>query len=168
MHWRYFPLEQVNSDKGPDWKLWEQPASHRSRGRSAFHGALAAKNQGDDAFREYHHGLLRATHANGLDHGRRQTLIQVATDAGLEIGQFEADLNDRALLGAIGEDYEEARGIGVFGTPTFVFSSDAAIYLKLDPKVRVEEPALFFETFVKTAVDRPYMMEMKRPTRPTP
>ena len=44
--WRAFPLEQVNSGRGPDWKLWEQPADHPSQGLLAFHAAAAARNQG--------------------------------------------------------------------------------------------------------------------------
>ncbi|MDP9472752.1 MAG: hypothetical protein M3Q71_19155, partial [Chloroflexota bacterium] len=54
VNWRYFPLEQVNSAEGPEWKLWEQPDSHRSRGRVAFQAAIAARNQGDEAFERFH------------------------------------------------------------------------------------------------------------------
>ncbi|HEU5431193.1 MAG TPA: DsbA family protein, partial [Thermomicrobiales bacterium] len=48
--WRYFPLEQVNSAEGPDWKLWEQPDNFRSRGLPAFRAAEAARQQGEEAF----------------------------------------------------------------------------------------------------------------------
>ena len=68
--WRYFPLEQVNSVEGPEWKLWEQPADYKSRGRGAFHGAIAARNQGDDAFERFHLALLKAKHVEGKEHSQ--------------------------------------------------------------------------------------------------
>jgi len=102
VNWRYFPLEQVNSDKGPDWKLWEQPDSHRSRGRPAFQAAIAARRQGDAAFDRFHIALLRAKHEEGKDHGRRQTLLDVARSVDLDLERFERDLSDRSGLPLIG------------------------------------------------------------------
>jgi len=165
--WRYFPLEQVNSDKGDDWKLWEQPAGHRSRGRAAFQAAIAATKQGDEAYRRFHLSLLRAKHERGLDHGRRQTLMEVAGEAELDLAAFEKDLEDRSQLGLIGADYERGRRLGAFGTPTLVFAPDAAFYLKLQPKELVDQPVELFESIVKSAIERPYLLELKRPTKPS-
>ena len=167
VNWRYFPLEQVNSVEGPEWKLWEQPDSHRSRGRPAFQAAIAARLQGDEPFDRFHIALLRAKHEDGKDHGQRQTLLEVARSVGLEIDRFERDMQDRSLLTRIGTDYEEARDrFGVFGTPTFVFSNGAAAYLKLLPPPPEVETMDVFEDFVRTARDRRYVIEIKRPRRP--
>ncbi|GIW03921.1 MAG: hypothetical protein KatS3mg059_0541 [Thermomicrobiales bacterium] len=65
IRWRYFPLEQVNSGEGPDWKLWEQPSDFKSRGRDAFHAAIAARQQGEDAFQRFHYALLDLKHVQG-------------------------------------------------------------------------------------------------------
>src|SRR6185437_10838347 len=71
VNWRYFPLEQVNSAEGPDWKLWEQPEGYRSRGLPAFRAAEAARRQGDEAFAAIHVALLRARHEDGADIAER-------------------------------------------------------------------------------------------------
>jgi predicted DsbA family dithiol-disulfide isomerase len=167
VNWRYFPLEQVNSAEGPEWKLWEQPDSHRSRGRPAFQAATAARNQGDEAFDRFHIALLRAKHEDGKDHGRRQVLTKVAESAGLDMDRFQRDLVDRSSLPQIGRDYEEARDrFGVFGTPTFVFPNDQAVYLKLLPAPPEADTMTVFDDFVRSARDRPYLLELKRPLRP--
>jgi predicted DsbA family dithiol-disulfide isomerase len=166
--WRYFPLEQVNSVEGPEWKLWEQPADYKSRGRDAFHGAIAARNQGEDAFQRFHLALLNAKHVEGKEHSRRETLLEAAKAAELDLARFERDLNDRSLLARIGADYEEAREkYGVFGTPTFVFPDGAAAYIKMRPAAPAADAVAVFEDFVKTVQGRPYISEVKRPTKPT-
>ena len=68
--WRSFPLEQVNSPEGPDWKLWEQPDDYVSRGFNAFRGAEAAKLQGPDHFLNYHYSILEARHVEDKNIGR--------------------------------------------------------------------------------------------------
>ncbi len=168
--WRAFPLEQVNSDKGPDWKLWEQADSYRSRGLPAFRAALAAQAQGDDAFRRFHWALIQARHVDGKDLGKPDTLRGAAETAGLDIDRFEADRVDRSLLPRIGEDWAAGRDrLGVFGTPTFVFPNGEAIYLKfkLGAVPQGEEAATFFEEFVRLGQDRPNVLELKRPTPPS-
>ncbi len=130
--WRTFPLEQVNAADGPDWGLWERESRVRSKSRSAFEAALAARRQGDDAFTRFHWGLLKARWEDDQDHGRRSTHLAVAEAAGLDLERFQADLEDPTLLAEIGSDYTEARDVhGVFGTPTVVFPNGAASYLKL-------------------------------------
>ncbi len=157
-------MEQVNSAEGPEWKLWEQPEGYRSRGRPAFHAAIAARNQGEHAFLRFHHALLQAKHEDGKDHGKRDTLLAVADQVGLDREQFERDIADRSLLARIGEDYTDAHDrLGVFGTPTFVFPNGGAAYLKLTPHVVLPEPLPLFEEFVRTVRDRPYVVEIKRP-----
>lgn len=169
VRWRAFPLEQVNSDEGPDWKLWEQPEGYRSRGLGALRAAVAARQQGEEAFERFHLGLLRAKHEEGRDHGKRETLLAVAQAAGLDMALFERDLADRALLAQIGADYEEGRErYGVFGTPTFVFSDGAAAYLKMNPPAPPGETMPVFEDFVRTVRDRGYITEIKRPKKPAP
>ena len=104
----------------------------------------------------------------GKDHGRRETLRAVAGDAGLDMERFERDLGDRSLLTKIGEDYTEGRERhGVFGTPTFVFPSGAAAYLKMLPPPPPEETTAVFHEFVRTVRDRSYLTEIKRPRPPS-
>ena len=119
------------------------------------------------AFDRFHNALLRAKHEDGKDHGRRQTLLDVAGSVGLDVERFERDLSDRSGLPLIGVDYEEARDrYGVFGTPTFLFPNGEAAYLKLKPVPPEAETMALFEDFVRAGRDRPYLLEVKRPQRP--
>ncbi len=165
--WRAFPLEQVNAADGPDWGLWERESRIRSKSRSAFEAALAAKKQGDDAFARFHWGLLKARWEDDQDLGRRSTHLAVAEAAGLDLERFQADLEDPALLAEIGADYTEARNVhGVFGTPTVVFPNGGASYLKLTSTFPSDQATSFFAEFVTTIRDRPDVLEIKRPTPP--
>lgn len=124
---------------------------------------MAAQKQGDEAFDRFHIALLTAKHEHGKDHGRRSTLVDVAKESGLDIAQFEEDLTDRGGLARIGDDYTEGRErFGVFGTPTFVFPDDSALYLKVLPPPPPEDAVALFEEFIRTARNRPYLSEIKR------
>jgi predicted DsbA family dithiol-disulfide isomerase len=165
--WRSFPLEQVNSAEGPEWKLWEQDNNYVSRGFNAFRGAEAAKLQGPDQFINYHYAILESRHVEDQNIGRKEVVIEAARSAGLDVDAFEAALADRALLANIGKDYEHARNVhGVFGTPTFVFPGGEAAYIKMRPKAPDEDAVAVWNDFVETVVGRPYVHEIKRPTKP--
>lgn len=165
--WRSFPLEQVNSPEGPEWKLWEQDDSYVSRGLNAFRGAEAAKLQGPDHFLNYHYAILEARHVGDKNVGRKDVVIEAAGTAGLDVDAFEASLADRALMANIGKDYEHARNAhGVFGTPTFVFPGGEAAYIKMRPQAPAEHAVEVWNDFVDTVVGRPYVHEIKRPTKP--
>lgn len=165
--WRSFPLEQVNVPEGDDWKLWEQPDDHVSRGFYAFRGAEAAKQQGTDAFVNFHYALLEARHVEDKNIGRRDTVIEVAAAADLDVDAFTKAIGDRALLANIGTDYEHARSqYGVFGTPTFVFPGGESAYIKMRPKAPDEDAVTVWKEFVRTVIERPYISEIKRPRKP--
>lgn len=166
--WRYFPLEQVNSDKGPDWKLWEQPEEYTSRGLEMFRGALAAWQQDQgEKFERFHQLVFRTRHGEHTVDGQRPTVRQVAESLGFDMERFDRDIVDRSLLSRIGEDYEHARqNLGVFGVPTLVFANDEAAYIKLLPKPEKSEAVQVWEEVSTTIVDRPNIYEIKRPTPP--
>jgi len=98
INWKYFSLEQVNNQNGPDWKLWEQPEDYHSRGRRAFLAAEAARCQGEAAFNRFRMALLRARHEQSRDIADVNTLIEVAKSSGLEMPRFQGDLSNRQLL----------------------------------------------------------------------
>jgi len=165
--WYSFPLEQINSAQGPEWKLWEQPDEYKSRGLWAFRGGEAARLQGKYLFERFHMALLRARHVEDRDIANPEVLIKVAREAGLDVDRFRQDLANRSLLAKIGEDY--TRGVkehGVWGTPTLVFNGRQAAYLKLKPAPPPEESVKLFEELFDIIYDRPYVIEMKRPRLP--
>ena len=164
IEWLAFPLEQVNTTQGPEWKLWEQPDEYKSKGLWAFRAAEAARLEGKEAFERFHIGLLRARHEEKWDISDRQIMIEVATRAGLNVERFRLGLANRSLLAKIGEDY--TRGVkehGVWGTPTLVFNGQQAAYLKLRPAPPAEESVKLFEELFDIVYGRPYVIEVKRP-----
>ncbi len=168
VNWKYFPLEQVNSGEGPEWKLWDQPADFVSRGRTAFHGAIAAKRQGPEAFNAFHFALLDAKHLDNKNLGRRKVVVDVARAAGLDMKRFEKDLDDLSLLQEIGRDYEAGRSeFGVFGTPTLVFPDNSAAYLKMRPAPEPEKTLEVWEKVRRLIQEEPEIAEIKRPIKPT-
>ena len=120
--WKFFPLEEVNAPPDADMPIWDLPPDRRSRGRDSFHAAAAARRQGREAFERFHAELLTLKHEEGQDQGKRSTLEEAASRAGLDLARFAADLDDRSLLAEIKRDYVAGKeDLGVFGTPTFVF-----------------------------------------------
>jgi predicted DsbA family dithiol-disulfide isomerase len=168
INWKLFPLEQINSDKGDDWKVWEQTPEHRTRGWEGFRAAVAAANQGDDAFERFHFGWFQALHDVPVG-TKRKTVFEVADEAGLDLVQFERDFNDPSLWKRVGDDYEYGRNtFGVFGTPTVVFPDGSSAYWQMRPAAPTADAVTVWNDFVDTVVGRPYIREIKRPTKPEP
>ena len=164
VEWHSFPLEQVNSTQGPEWKIWEQPDEYKSRGLWAFRGGEAARLQGKELFERFHMALLRARHVEKRDIANPEVLIEVALEAGLDVDRFRQDLPNRNLLAKIGEDYVQGvKGHGVWGTPTLVFNGRRAAYLKVRPAPPPEEAVKLFEELFDILYRRPYVVEVKRP-----
>ena len=156
----------MNQKNGPDWKLWDQPESYPSRARFAFKGAEAARKQGPEAFDRFHLALLTARHVDGKDLTDRQTILDVAESAGLDMARFEHDF-DAATLEPVGRDHEEGtQTYGVFGTPTFVFDSGQAAYLRLRPLPPDDELPAVWEQIRAIMQERPTIQEIKRPVPP--
>jgi len=167
INWKYFSLEQVNSQQGAQWKIWEQPEDYPSRGLRAFWAAEAARRQGEAAFSCFHIALLRARHEQRRDIADMNTLIEVAESADLEMTQFQKDLSDRQLLAKLAEDHTFAvETLGVFGTPTLVFPERQAVFLKMSPLPSPEECLSVFTELRQLAERRQYIQEVKRPQRP--
>lgn len=167
VRWRYFPLEQVNSKEGPEWKFWEQPADAPLRGQLAFRAAAAARRQGEAAFERFHLALLRLRHVERQDLREMATVERAAEEAGLDQARWRRDMDDPDILAPIGADYIEARErYGVFGTPTFVYADGAAAYLKMRPEPSEEETMRVFELLHGIMAERRYIEEIKRPVPP--
>lgn len=170
-NWRYFSLNQQNYEGEEDWHIWDEPKSNTNWENEKiapplfyFQGSYAAQQQGNEAFRRFHLGLLAARHEEPKQKMyTREEISGVAADAGLDMPQFEKDFHDLAFLDKLAEDHQHSKSIDVFGTPTFVFGDARPVYLKLDRIPTDEESVDFWKVFKETAADRPYVQEMKRP-----
>ena len=170
-NWRYFSLHQVNHPEKDTWKVWEQPlvdegwqAQRYGPALRCFWGAEAARRQGDEAFRRFHLALLRARFEGNHDLADPNTVLEAARTAELDLARFEEDLADPSCLERLAADHTTAVSEhNVFGTPTFVFPGAKPAYLKLTRALTEEEALDFWEVFRSTVVDRPYVLEIKRP-----
>jgi predicted DsbA family dithiol-disulfide isomerase len=167
LEWRPFLLEQVNSKEGPDWKAWEQDDQYVSRGIWPHRGGIAARAQGEEAHRRYACAIWEAKHVERMDVRSRESVVDVARDAGLDMTQFEIDADDPGTLLRIGEEHEAAARQGVFGTPTMVFEDRSSAYLKMYAPPESESVEMF-EHFLGLARFRMNFGELKRPQPPWP
>ncbi len=168
--WQPFSLAQVNSDKGPDFKLWEQP-EHLDGSNPALlahRAGLSAKRQGNEAFESFFITLLKARHEDKVDLNDPAVIEEAVTKAGLDMARFREDLADPDLLRELGESHTRAvEEYGAFGVPTFVFPSGKAAFLKLfvPPEEQSEE---MYDSLVKVMGEFGHLGELKRPQPPWP
>lgn len=168
--WQPFSLSQVNSNKGPDFKLWEQPEILDGSDRTllAHRAGLAAKRQGKEAFEAFFITLLKARHEEKKDLTDPAVMEEAGTKAGLDMARFREDLADPDLLRELGESHTRAvTEFGAFGVPTFVFPGGKSAFLKMfiPPE---EQSAEIYETLVKTMGQYVHVGEIKRPQPPWP
>jgi len=159
-------LEQVNNEREPQWKIWEQSEDCESRGRRAFQAAEAAQRQGKAAFDRFHMSLLRARHEQERDIADMNTLLAVADRANLDMMRFQKNLAESRRLHKLAEDHIFAvENLGIFGTPTLVFSQRQAVFVKLSVPPPPEECLSAFMEIYHLASKRQYIQEIKRPQR---
>jgi predicted DsbA family dithiol-disulfide isomerase len=164
---KFFPLEQVNAPADVEEAIWDLPRENRSAARRSMQAGAAALQQGNEAFDAFNLELMKLKHSEGQDHGKRASILEAARRAGLNMTQFEEDLEDDDLLDLVREHYEAGVSEhGVFGTPTFVFPSGAAVYLQVLPAPTADEAVPLWRQFAATAEGRPNYREFKRARRP--
>jgi len=71
--------------------------------------------------------LLKAFFVDSLDLTDDKALVKIASEAGLDRGEAEATLADEDLRGAVAEEEEKARAMGVNGVPFFIFNQRLAV-----------------------------------------
>ena len=168
--WQPFSLSQVNSDKGPDFKLWDQPEHLDGSDRTflAHRAGLSAKRQGKDAFESFFITLLKARHEEKKELDDPAVMEEAATRSGLDMARFREDLADPDLLRELGESHTRAvEEFGAFGVPTFVFPGGNSAFLKMfiPPEEQSEE---IYESLIKVIGEFGHLGELKRPQPPWP
>ena len=170
INWCYFSLYQVNHEGPATWKIWQQPltdpdweAWNYAPSLRSFWAGEAARRQGEDAFCRFHLALLRARHRHGTSLAEPETVFLAAQTAGLELAQFQTSLGDPSCLDRLAQDHTRAVGMGIFGTPTFVFPGAEPAYLKLSRLPELKESLDFWHEFHQIVAGRPFVVEIKRP-----
>jgi len=94
---------------------------------------------------------------------------RVAVEAGLDLDRFRKDIADPDIVYAIARDHQPAvTEHGIFGTPTFLFPSGAAAYVRLSEAPEGADAVRIFDKIVSVAGDEPRILEIKRPNKPSP
>lgn len=161
VQWRYFSLDQVNSKRGDEWKVWEQ-SEEGAPALVAFKAAEAARRQGRAGFNRIHHALLEVRHARRQTLDRR-TVTQAAAEAELDLDRFVHDLVAPDILASLAADHDAALELGVFGTPTLFFESGEGAYLKMRPAPEGAEALRVYNWLSHIVAKDTYVIEVKRP-----
>ncbi|OQY48613.1 MAG: hypothetical protein B6242_01875 [Anaerolineaceae bacterium 4572_78] len=168
---RHFSLMQNRFSDGT-WQIWNQPQENENwqTEKYAFEIHLcraieAVRRQGHDNFDKFHVALFEARHNNPKrDLKNDEAIRRVAEKIGVDMAQFKADIHDSMILKQVGIDHLHAvEELGVFGTPTFVFTACEPMYLKLERRLSMKESLDFWDVFYQTVAKHPYVLEMKRP-----
>ena len=167
INWRSFLLEQVNADKGKTWKAWEQDDSYVSRGIWALRGGVASRLLGEKDHDIFKETVMQLKHVERQDIRSRQSLIDIASDIGLDKRTFVKYIDETTTLESIVEDHKFAESLGVFGTPTIFNQEVAPIFLKMfsPPK---DEAVTVFDHIIGISENKKYFGELKRPQPPWP
>lgn len=163
INWKCFSLEQANSSKGPDFKLWEHPEIP-SRTLRAMQAAKCAQLQGNDLFDTFHLLLYEAFHREKKNVDSEDVLKVIAQEAQLDIKKFLEDLRSDSSGQLVGKDHLEAvERYQIFGVPTLVFDQRWPFFLKLGSLPdSVEEKVQMFKKIQEMIISQPYILELKR------
>lgn len=87
----------------------------------ALQAAEFAKDVGPESFRRTHRALFRAYFVDGRNLGRREVLLEVCGEAGLDREGLENALDDDRYADELRRAEEEASRYEIEGTPTLLF-----------------------------------------------
>ncbi len=162
LEWKTFSLKEVNRrESGPS--LLDQRRVE-SVSVLALELAKAAQAEGEDVFDQYHRAVFDAMQGEGKRLGE-DDLLRIARDAGLDVAAFELGRQRGRWLGDVaGDHFEGVERWHVFGTPTLVFNSEAAAYLKFtEVPTSPSDAAEVFDALLCLARCHPELVEIKYP-----
>lgn len=156
--WRPFSLlEARREDDGPP--VWERPehADNISLQLLAGHQAVRANDGEVDTYRRlaqraWHHTDERLT----VDH-----VMTFAAQAGVDM----AEANIEEALESVGQEYRAAEALGVFGSPTLVLPSGAAVFLRLRDVPPAGRAQAVLEAVRTVAEQAPEVQQLERAER---
>lgn len=128
--WRFFSLSQNarNREGKGNPPVWE--ANPQAKGIPAFKSAIAAREQGEEAYNSYRLALQRARHEDGMQVDDPRTQLEAARRSGIDVANFEQDLGTVDLV-PLAREHGEAVRRGIFGVPTLSWPEGRSYYVKI-------------------------------------
>lgn len=122
---------EVENSADPDWsELGERAAElgvplYRPEKwpatRAALQASEFARDLSEEAHRRLHRAIFRAHFVRGMDIGRVDHLLQLATEEGIDTEALAAALEDGRYLEELARTESEAERYGIHQTPVFLF-----------------------------------------------
>jgi len=110
------------------FRPWPDLEDLPSSSLPALKAAKCVELRDRDRFALYHMAIFRAVFEQCRDISRREVLISIAADIGLDVEQLTHDLDCRVGEKLVLDDYREARQNGsVIGVPTTIFSGGSSL-----------------------------------------
>ncbi|MDP9382952.1 MAG: DsbA family protein [Chloroflexota bacterium] len=146
VEWKALPLEWVNNRPTPRDVLegeWWLAALHEPRARfapytapdypdstlPAFEATKCASEQGAYLGRRYDLALREAFFGRNMNISRRDVLLQLAGEIGLDVRRFEQDLDAGRGKEAVRADYDEGSAfLDPRGSPSFVLPDNTQVF----------------------------------------
>lgn len=110
-------LDRMAREEGMELEV----PSFIARTDEALQAALFAQDLGDEPFQRLHRALFRAYFVDEVNIGRRDRLLEVADEAGVDPEALAEALEDERYEDELRRAREEAARYEVTGTPTFLF-----------------------------------------------
>jgi len=168
IEWKPFVLAQANNKEAEGWKAWEQPPGKNNRGILALRAGMAAQQQGEALFDEFHLELVKARHEDRKDLTDLAVILSTAKGVGLDVGRLQQEMKNSRITEEIADSHITAtQQHGVFGVPTFVGVGGASFFLKMfmpSPDESVE----LYEDIMRLMLRWFNVGEIKRPQPPWP
>ncbi|MGL4611757.1 MAG: DsbA family oxidoreductase [Trueperaceae bacterium] len=164
--WKHFSLYQ-NNNKTNGWQLWNETIDpldeSGTKGLLPFLASCSARQQGRELFDTFRLNVMRARHRDCLPLTLK-TLMTVAQTTGLNLSEFEKELNNPEARTRIAQEHHAAKALGVFGTPTFHLVSGHLAYLRMSQLPATPEEAVqLFSDYRRLLETYPYLETIKRP-----
>jgi predicted DsbA family dithiol-disulfide isomerase len=164
--WQHFSLYQSNS-KNNGWQLWNETIDPNdesgTKGLLPFLASCSARRQGRDLYNAFRLAVLRARHRD-CSPLTLETLTTIAQQTGLNMTEFEKELNNPEVRTRIAQEHHNAKALGVFGTPTFHFENSHLAYFRIAQLPQTPEEAVeLFSDYRRLLETYPYLETIKRP-----
>ena len=127
-HGREVRLLAGQQEPSIDFRDWDESKPLPTSSMPALEAAKSAERQGPEAMGRFHMLLFKAYFEQIRDISDCQVLVELAGEAGLDVGQFKAELDSGSQGSVVMREYAEAMAwFGISSIPTAIFNERLAL-----------------------------------------